>query len=157
MGASQSNLAEKHAMKGWPAFMTQSQMKAQATKFRMSTSLLGRIKLYDKTGGCIEYVTLDVGPQKWGGRGKQTFYFANSTYVRVGTVNLPTLIGSQTQLQLGSGGNQYMVANANDHLSAEGRCRSMPGMDVGTFFQRSSRGCSARVAGTSTAIVSSRL
>lgn len=59
MGAAQSNLAEKHALRGWPAFLNETQMQALLSKYRMQKSLLGRrIRFTDRVDGCIEYARL---------------------------------------------------------------------------------------------------
>lgn len=59
MGAAQSNLAEKHASRGWPSFMNDTQMQAQLSKYRMQRSLLGRrVRFTDRVDGCIEYARL---------------------------------------------------------------------------------------------------
>lgn len=56
-----SAVAERHAARGWPAFLTGRLMQMQAHKFRVRRSVLGRrVRLLDRTGGCIEYARLAV-------------------------------------------------------------------------------------------------
>lgn len=54
-------LAARHAAQGWPGFLTGRAMQAQASKFRVRRSVLGRrVRLVDRAEGCIEYARLAV-------------------------------------------------------------------------------------------------
>lgn len=59
--SSQQCAAEAHAVKGWPAFMTQQDVQAQMLQSRMHKSLMGRrVRFMDPEGGggCVEYARL---------------------------------------------------------------------------------------------------
>lgn len=65
MGQQISALAERHALQGWPAFMTATDLRAQMSKFRVVRSVLGRrVRLIDGLNGCIEYARLSKVPGK---------------------------------------------------------------------------------------------
>ena len=62
MAGGQNRTAVEHAARGWPAFMTGSQVVQQMHKFRMRKSLMGaRVRFLDSRDGCIEYVLITRG------------------------------------------------------------------------------------------------
>lgn len=57
--------AEKHALQGWPSFMTGTDLRLQMAKFRVRRSVLGRrVRLFDRVDGCIEYARLSKIPDR---------------------------------------------------------------------------------------------